>query len=100
MNIPYDLLEAFKNRMHITHSGEDSNLERLLSFSIVAIKNSCGEFDIEDSKDTDLRAQELVLERTRYAYNDALEYFGDNFLSEITSLSLSLIPEGDTNETL
>jgi hypothetical protein len=86
--------------MHITHSGEDSNLERLLSFSIVAIKNSCGEFDIEGSKDTDLRAQELVLERTRYAYNDALEYFGDNFLSEITSLSLSLIPEGDTNETL
>jgi hypothetical protein len=69
----------------------------LLSFSISAIKSSCGEFDINGEKDTDQRAKELIFERTRYAYNDALEYFDDNFLSQITSLGLSIIPESDTD---
>ncbi|MED3650612.1 phage gp6-like head-tail connector protein [Heyndrickxia sporothermodurans] len=78
--------------MHISHN-EDSNLKQLLSFSITAIKSSCGEFDIYGEKNTDIRGKELVFERTRYAYNDALEYFEDNFLSEITSLGLSLLPE-------
>ncbi|WP_350300601.1 phage gp6-like head-tail connector protein [Peribacillus frigoritolerans] len=95
-----DLLEEFKERMHISHSSEDDNLKRLLSFSISAIKSSCGEFDINGEKDTDKRAKELVFERTRYAYNDALEYFDDNFLSQITSLGISLIPESDTDATI
>jgi hypothetical protein len=46
-------------------------------------------------KETDIRGKELVFERTRYAYNDALEFFEDNFLSEITSLGISLIPVED-----
>lgn len=87
-----ELLKEFKDRMHISHN-EDSNLKQLLSFSITAIKASCGNFDIYGEKDTDIRAKELVFERTRYAYNDALEYFEDNFLSDITSLGLSLMPE-------
>jgi hypothetical protein len=97
LDISTNLLEEFKERMHISHSSEDDNLKRLLSFSISAIKSSCGEFDINGEKDTDQRAKELIFERTRYAYNDALEYFDDNFLSQITSLGLSLIPESDTD---
>lgn len=97
MDISTNLLDEFKERMHISHSSEDDNLKRLLSFSISAIKSSCGEFDINGEKDTDQRAKELIFERTRYAYNDALEYFDDNFLSQITSLGLSLIPESDTD---
>ncbi|MBT2718333.1 phage head-tail connector protein [Bacillus sp. ISL-57] len=100
MEITTDLLEEFKERMHISHSSEDDNLKRLLSFSISAIKSSCGEFDINGEKDTDQRAKELIFERTRYAYNDALEYFDDNFLSQITSLGLSLIPESDSDATI
>ncbi|MGE7766663.1 phage gp6-like head-tail connector protein [Peribacillus sp. NPDC096540] len=81
--------------MHITHN-EDSNLKQLLSFSITKIKSSCGEFDIYGEKDIDLMGKELVFERTRYAYNDALEYFDDNFLSQITSLGLSIaLKEGE-----
>lgn len=95
-----DLLEEFKERMHISHSSEDDNLKRLLSFSISAINSSCGVFDINGEKETDQRAKELVFERTRYAYNDALEYFDDNFLSQITSLGLSLIPESDTDAAI
>lgn len=95
MEITQELVQEFKERMHISHSSEDDNLKRLLSFSISALKNSCGEFDILGEKDTDIRAKELVFERTRYLYNDALEYFENNFLSEITSLGLSLMPEED-----
>ncbi|RRN68461.1 phage gp6-like head-tail connector protein [Peribacillus simplex] len=95
MDITTDFLEEFKQRMHITHN-EDSNLKQFLSFSITKIKSSCGEFDIYGEKDIDLMGKELVFERTRYAYNDALEYFDDNFLSQITSLGLSIaLKEGD-----
>lgn len=84
------LLEEFKERMHITHGSEDNNLKRLLSFSIAAIKDSCGDFDIYGEMELDQRAKELVFERARYAYNDALEFFDDNFLSQINSLGLSI----------
>lgn len=84
-----DLLKQFKDRMHIFHEGEDDNLKELLSFSIAFVKSKCGEFDPGGKKEIDKLATELVFERTRYAYNDALEYFEDNFLSEIISLSLS-----------
>lgn len=101
MEITDQLLQEFKDRLHISHSSEDDNLKRLLSFSVVAIKNSCGDFDIYGTTETDSRAKELVFERTRYAYNDALEYFQENFISEITSLGLSLIPEeADTDATV
>ncbi len=86
-----ELLKQFKERMHIFHKGEDDNLKELLSFSVSFVESKIGEFDIEEN----LKAKELVFERTRYAYNDAVEYFEDNFLSEIISLSLEAA--GDLN---
>lgn len=85
-----DLLEEFKDRMHISHSSEDSNLEKLLSFSVSYVKSKCGDFEPGGKNINDKQATELVLERTRYAYNDALEYFEDNFLSEIFSLGIEM----------
>jgi hypothetical protein len=91
-----ELLEEFKERMHITHD-EDDNLIRLLSFSIADIKFKCGPFEIEKN---DI-ARELVLERTRYTYNDALEYFNSNFLSQINSLAMSIaFEEGEADATI
>lgn len=93
-----ELLTEFKERMHISHN-EDNNLKQLLSFSISYIRSKCGDFDIEGDSDTDIQAKELVFERTRYAYNDAVEYFEDNFLSEINSLSLDIaLKEGEPVE--
>jgi len=89
ITITTDQLEQFKQRMHITHSAEDDNLKRLLSFSVASLHSSCGEFDME----TNETAKELVFERARYSYNDAIEYFEDNFLSEINSLSFDLLPD-------
>lgn len=89
MGITPSLVEDFKERMHISHSAEDANLERHLRNSEAAIIRMVGPVDIE----TNYEAQELVFERARYAYNDSLEYFEDNFLGAITALSLSLLPE-------
>jgi hypothetical protein len=95
--VTLELIKEFKERMHISHSSEDDNLKRLLSFSIVDLRGKCGHFDIEK----DGRAKELVFERTRYAYNDALEYFNDNFLSQINSLGLSIaLKESDPDASV
>lgn len=89
MIISDELLQEFKERMHITHDVEDENLKRLLSFSVVDLTQKCGPFDLT----TNEKAKELVFERTRYAYNDALEFFDANFLSLITSLGITLALE-------
>lgn len=86
------ILEEFKERMKLSHSIEDVNLTNILSMSYVDLKARCGDFDIDKNR----RGRELVFERSRYVYNDSLEFFEDYFLSEITSLGFELI--GDLNE--
>lgn len=94
MNITSQILEEFKERMRITGVYEDENLMRILSASVKDLQNKCGDYDLSDET-----FKELVFERSRYVYNDALEYFNENFLSQITSLALKkVIEEGDTDE--
>lgn len=93
MEISYEVLREFKDRMKISHKAEDQNLMSLLSSSMAALNKSCGTFDF-----TNEQGKELVFERARYAYNDSLEYFADNFLTEIVNLSLSLLPTSDQEE--
>lgn len=86
MEVSDNLLKMFKDRMHIFHDSEDSNLKQLLSFSIADLQDKCGVFNVDEHD----RARELVIERTRYAYNDSIEFFDENFQSQITSLGFSL----------
>lgn len=97
MPITFETVEEFKERMHLGDY-EDDNLERILSASNEALKRMCGDFDIEK----DEVFKELVFERSRYVYNDALEYFNANFLSQINNLGLekaleSIVLEEETN---
>lgn len=78
------LLKDFKMRMRIFHEAEDENLKNILSSSMVAIKRWCGSDDV-----TKPEIKELVMERSRYVYNDSLEFFNENFLSELMAVSLS-----------
>ncbi|AGR07048.1 phage gp6-like head-tail connector protein [Listeria monocytogenes] len=96
MEVSDDLLKKFKERMHISHNSEDSNLKELLSFSIADLQEKCGLFNVDEH----FRARELVIERTRYAYNDSIEFFNENFQSQITSLgfSLYLVESGESDE--
>ncbi|AJA23146.1 TPA: hypothetical protein ACR3Z0_005236 [Bacillus thuringiensis] len=78
-----EILQEFKDRMHLGDE-EDDNLKRILSTSNKALLRVCGNYDL--NKDEEFK--ELVFERSRYVYNDALEYFDKNFLSQINSLGI------------
>ena len=77
------ILQEFKDRMHLGDD-EDDNLKRILSTSNKALLRVCGAYDLNNDEEF----KELVFERSRYVYNDALEYFDKNFLSQINSLGI------------
>ncbi|MED3271478.1 hypothetical protein P4372_08110 [Bacillus thuringiensis] len=81
--ISNEILQQFKERMRLGDD-EDDNLKRILSTSNKALLRVCGNYDL--NKDEEFK--ELVFERSRYVYNDALEYFDKNFLSQINSLGI------------
>jgi hypothetical protein len=84
------LLTEFKARMSIYHSSEDDELKKMLQASYDAVNRMTGVSDITNSQ-----FKELVIERTRYVYNDQVEFFEDNFLSTIIGLSLQAYGEED-----
>lgn len=79
--------------MHISHSSEDDSLKEILEESKLYIKSKTG------LDETDKRAKALIFSRARYVYNDSLEFFEDNFLSEILGLSFEQYKGDDTSET-
>ncbi|HDR6300254.1 TPA: hypothetical protein QCU59_004043 [Bacillus cereus] len=79
-----EILQEFKDRMRLGDD-EDDNLRRILFSSNEALIKLCGLYDI--NKDETFK--ELVFERSRYVYNDALEYFSKNFLTEINSFGIA-----------
>lgn len=84
MAITDGILQEFKDRMHLSDY-EDDNLKRILSACEKTLKKSCGNFMIDEDEDF----KELVFERARYVYNDALEFFENNFIHEINRLAIS-----------
>lgn len=101
MSITNEILIEFKERMHLG-SYEDNNLKRILSASISSLQRICGDYDINTHEEF----KELVFERSRYVYNDALEYFETNFISQINGLAIDKaleeinLKEGDTDATI
>jgi hypothetical protein len=100
LTITEEVLVEFKERMRLGDE-ENQNLIRILSASNKALIQSCGNYDIN----TDETFKELVFERSRYVYNDALEYFNHNFLSEINSLAIGkaledIVLEGDSDASI
>lgn len=81
--ITEELLAEFKERMKLSDE-EDDNLTRILDASERDLFEICGRRDIK----TDAVYKELVFERSRYAYNDALEYFDRNFQHRINKLAV------------
>jgi len=95
-----EILSEFKERMKLGEE-DDWNLMRILKASTEDLVDKCGGYDLHTSE----RFKELVFERSRYAYNDAIEYFNDNFLSQILTLGISkaleaIVIEGDTDAAI
>lgn len=77
-------VEEMKGRLKLFHSYENDHIQKLLEQSYADISYRCGSFNMK----SDIRGAELVFERTRYAYNDSLEFFNENYLTNITSFAI------------
>lgn len=102
MMITPEVLKEFKRKMKISHN-DDENLTDILNRAAAYVKNKCGAFtfDKEGATDLDLMAVGLVFERSRFDYNDALEYFEDAFQAEIVGLGMAYaLKEGVVSEEI
>lgn len=98
MAITDSFVNDFKERMRIGDY-EDDNLKRILEASEQDLLSKCGGYNIE----SDFVFRELVFERARYVYNDALEFFNANFQSQINALGMEkalamILVDDDGNE--
>jgi len=89
-----EIVEEFKERMHLGDF-EDGNLKRILETSYDDLIEMCGDYTMDD-----VAFKELVFERSRYVYNDALEYFEENFLTRINTLSMRKALNEDESEQI
>ncbi|HEM5082116.1 TPA: phage gp6-like head-tail connector protein [Streptococcus suis] len=88
------LLTAFKERMRIFHNVEDDNLRRILAGSQAALFERFGvAVDVIDS------GQELILERSRFVYNDKLELFESAFAGELNRFAFVHTLKGFDDES-
>lgn len=90
-----EIVAEFKERMHLGDD-EDDYIKRILSSSTEDLTRICGDYDI--NKDNTFK--ELVFERSRYVYNDALEYFHTNFITQINNLSIAKVLEGEEDAAI
>ncbi|UXR51018.1 hypothetical protein [Staphylococcus simulans] len=88
-------VEEFKARNRIFYNMEDERIKKDLELSLDDIQEKCGSFDI----DTSNIGKELVYERTRYVFNDKLEEFHNNFLSNIVQFQIMNMEVADDGTT-
>ncbi|HDJ2896676.1 TPA: phage head-tail adapter protein [Staphylococcus aureus] len=91
-----ELLQDFKDMEKIDHTSEDIYIKKLLKRSYEKLQRDYGKFDI----DKDLIGRELVLNRARYAYQDLLEYFNENYRVDLIDFGISLVEVEDDEETI
>lgn len=89
MAITDAIVEEFKARMKIYHSHEDDRLKSMLENSYAFLSNKCGPFPMDEPN----QGRELVFERTRYVYQDAVEHFDHNFGSMVMNFMLRNLEE-------
>jgi hypothetical protein len=79
------VLQAVKTYLKITWNDEDSHIQGIIDRGQAYLNDLTGaELDYE----TDGPPKTLLLEYCRYVYNNASEYFEENFAREILRLQL------------
>lgn len=79
------MLEAVKNYLKITWDDEDANLQEIIDQGEAYLNELSGaELDYTQKG----LARSLLFDYCRYAYNNASEYFEENFAREILRLQL------------
>lgn len=81
------MLQAVKNYLKITWNDEDSHIQGIIDRGQAYLNDLTGaELDYE----TDGQPKALLLDYCRYVYNNASEYFEENFASELLRLQLQM----------
>ena len=79
------MLEAVKNYLKITWDDEDTNLQEIIDQGEAYLNELTGaELDYTQKG----LARSLLFDYCRYVYNNASEYFEENFAKEILRLQL------------
>lgn len=93
------MLEAIKDYLRVTWADDDDLLNELIARGKQKLEELAGaapDFEGEGL------ARSLLFDYVRYAYNNASEYFEENFQQEIMRLQIitgvSLLPEDDADE--
>ncbi|MCQ6306370.1 hypothetical protein [Bacillus cereus] len=82
---PFDLIDDVKEALAITWDEEDSDIVKLIDRSVYYMNDLVGvELDLK----VNLSARELVINRIRYEYNNALDQFETNFEQPLSRLIL------------
>lgn len=81
------LLSEVKDYLKITWDDEDQGLTRMIGGAKSYLENLVG-VELDFTKDDDPKT--LLLDRCRYVYNNAAEYFEENFRQEILRLQLRM----------
>lgn len=77
------MLEELKDYLKITWDSEDSHLQKIIARGEENLKSLTGtELNFEQEG----QAKSLLLDYCRYYYNNAIEYFEDNFQKQIIRL--------------
>lgn len=90
------MLQKVKDYLKITWDDEDQNLMDIIERAKAYLNNLVGaELDYEVQDDP----QAMLLDRCRYVYNNASEYFEENYRGEILRLQLRVgVKELSENE--
>lgn len=78
-----NLLERLKRRLKIDWDDDDDELKEILNSSLFYFENL---LDAKNVIDLDSSIVEFILERSRYAWNNAVDEFEKNFSSELNAL--------------
>ncbi|WP_034438811.1 phage head-tail connector protein [Clostridium ihumii] len=79
------MIEELKEKLKITWNDEDNNLIRSIEAGKEYLNGVAGtSLDFETSSFN----KELLFEYCRYAYNNAMEYFEENFQRQLVQLQI------------
>ncbi|MCQ6530753.1 head-tail connector protein [Bacillus mycoides] len=92
------LLQDVKSRLRITWDDEDEQLKKTIERGKAYLQNLCGtSFSFEQEN----QVKQLLIERCRYEYNNALEDFEKNFRGELQRFIIdAALKKRSKNETI
>jgi len=89
------MLDEVKEYLKITWDDEDAKLQNIIDRGENYLNERTG---LVLDYTTEGQPKALLLDYCRYAYNNALEYFNENFKSELFRLQLKKAVDADAQE--